>query len=50
MTAFEAMILDKLDAIANQREQANALLASVSESLRILCDAVERAAGNDEEN
>jgi len=56
MTAFETMLLDKLDAIANQweqsREQSNALLASISESLRILCDAVEQAAyraGSDEE-
>jgi hypothetical protein len=33
----------------DQAEQLLAILASVSESLRILCEAVDRAAGNDEE-
>jgi len=49
MTEFETMILCRLDDIANQREQENALLASIAESLRMICDAVERATGNDEE-
>jgi hypothetical protein len=38
-----------LELILNQSEQQTALMASLSESARILCDAVERAADNDEE-
>jgi hypothetical protein len=42
-------IATALELILNQSEQQTALMASLSESARILCDAVERAAGNDEE-
>jgi len=33
----------------DQAEQLLAILTSISESLRILCDAVDRVASNDEE-
>jgi len=41
-------IATALEQIACQSEQQTALMASLSESARILCEAVDRAAGNDE--